>query len=206
MALQDVKGYVGVMYEPRPGSEGRWTEPRVDCPHPERWHADDAESTELEVTELVSAFVRALRPDYCIETGTAWGQTAAHVGLVLRHAGNGRLDTLEPDPERWAYATARCAGLPVTVHRAESLTFHPSSPVDFAWFDSLCELRVPEFRAYHPWMHTSTVVGFHDTGPHKPMREHIDQLAAEGLIAPIYLPTPRGVCFARVVGLYTAVG
>jgi hypothetical protein len=47
-------------------------------------------------------------------------------------------------------------------------------------------------------MHDRTVVGFHDTGPQHPVRELLHPLEDEGLLAPIYLPTPRGVCFARV--------
>lgn len=188
-----------MIYKPKWGDEGRWTKARPDCPHPERWSCDDAESTEHEVSELVGAFVRALQPDYVIETGTAWGQTSLTIGRALRRNGQGWLDTLDPDNERALYSANRCAGLPVSVFEQESLGFTPRADIDFAWFDSLCELRVPEFREYYSMMHSSTVVGFHDTGPHKPLRPELDELQAENMIQPIYLPTPRGVCFARVV-------
>jgi hypothetical protein len=187
-------------YTPDPGPESRFTASSPGCWHPERWTSDDTDSTEHEVSELVGAFVRALQPDYCIETGTAWGQTAQRIGEALKANGQGTLDTLEPDRERANYAARRCDGLPVAVVRSESLEwFPPGKFIGFAWFDSLIALRVPEFRHFRQWMTGDTVVGFHDSADHHGLRPGIEALAGEGLLAPIFLPTPRGVCFARVL-------
>lgn len=179
--------------------ESRFTEPREDCPHPDRWHSSDADSTEWEVTELVAAWVKALRPDVVVETGSAWGQTSQAIGQALR-SGEGHLHTLEPDPERAGASRDRCKGLPVTVHEVPSLEWEPVDGIGFAWLDSLHALRVPEFRAFLPHMARGAFVGFHDTGPHQgALRDEILTLEAEGLLLPIFLPTPRGVCFAEVV-------
>jgi Glycosyl transferase family 2/Methyltransferase domain len=179
-------------------SEGRFTAARSDCPHPERWHSMDEDSTEVEVSELVAAMVTALQPDLVVETGTAFGQTAELIGRALKRNGQGRLVTLEVDPDRVQAAKERCHGLPVEVVQASSVEWSLPGPVDFAWFDSLCHLRPVEFRRWLPWMHDRTVVGFHDTGPQHPVRGLLRPLEDEGLLAPMYLPTPRGVCFARV--------
>ena len=177
-------------------SEASWTAPRPDCPHPERWHSTDNQSTEIEVTELVAAWVRALQPGYVLETGTCIGQTAHAIGLALRENGHGRLVTLETDPDRAAVARARCRGLPVTVLEVPSLEFEPDEPVGFAWFDSLIELRLPEFERFRPHLTEGAVVGFHDTGPHfGPYGASIE--AVEGL-STIRLRTPRGATFAQV--------
>lgn len=190
------------------GLESRFTEPRPDCPHPERWHSRDADSTEVEVTHLVAAFVQALRPDVVVETGTAWGQTAVAIGKVLEAGGyGGVLHTIEPDPERCAMVRGALRNLPVVLHETTSLEWFESHPwgtreerVGFAWFDSLHHLRVPEFRALHPKLAKGAFVGFHDTGPHQGgLADEILQLEAEGLLLPIFLPTPRGVCFAEVL-------
>lgn len=177
--------------------ESDWTKPSARCPHPERWSSTDPQSTELEVSELVFAFVRALQPDYVVETGTCIGQTAALIGHALQLNGHGRCDTLEVDPDLVAVSRERCEGLPVTVHQAPSLTFKPAAHIGFAWFDSLLELRVPEFHAFRPWMQPGTIVGFHDTAP------HFGGFGAAVLALPgvraISLPTPRGVIFAEVV-------
>ena len=179
-------------------SEAVWTAPRSDCQHPERWHSTDAQSTELEVTELVGAFVRALQPDYVIETGTCVGQTAWMIGQALQANGHGRLDTIEYDGDRADHSRRLCAGLPVTVHQVDTMTFTPAEPIGFAWFDSETHLRVPEFERFRPWIIPGTIVGFHDTASHH--GEWSQALLRLPNTRAIRLPTPRGVTFVEVIG------
>jgi hypothetical protein len=179
--------------------ESRFTPPRVDCRHPEHWHSTDSDSTEFEVSELVAGFVRALQPEVVVETGAAWGQTAQVVGRALQRNGHGQLYTLEPNPQRAEFSRERCAGLPVTVMEQESLTFEPPGEIGFAWFDSLIELRVPEFCYFKPWFAVGAIVGFHDTADHFRYWPQIEKLAIDGLLRPIRLRTPRGVTFAEVL-------
>lgn len=153
------------------------------------------------MSALVAAFVTALRPDFVVETGTNLGYTAEAVGRALASAGRGQLVTLETDPDFVAAARERCAGLPVDVVHGSSLEYTPDRPIDFAFFDSLVQIRADEYRRYLPFMHERTVVGFHDTGPQHPVAATLEALVAEGLMAaPLYLPTPRGVCFTRPAG------
>lgn len=178
--------------------ESRFTPPTELCPHPERWHSDDADSTEIEVSYLVGAFAAALRPDWVLETGTAWGQTAEAVAKQLSH---GHLFTLEPDAERAQRSRDRCEGLPVTVIESKSLDWTVPEGVrfGFCWFDSLVDLRVPEFLKFREFMTDHAIVGFHDTAPHQgPLGDMILGLEAEGLLLPMSLPTPRGCTFAEV--------
>lgn len=179
--------------------ESMWTQPRPDCPNPERWSAVDAYATENEVTELVAAMVRALQPDFVVETGAWVGTTTRAIGEALARNGRGELISLEIDPEKADLAARRCAGLPVTVLNISSLDWMPTKLVDFAWFDSDCAARPREFELYLPWMSPRAVAGFHDTGPQHPVRGLLEPLERRGLlVSPLYLPTPRGVCFARV--------
>jgi hypothetical protein len=182
-------------------SEAHWTTPRPDCPHPGWWSATDEDSTEVEVTELVAAFVRALQPELAVETGTAFGQTAHAIGRALRRNGHGRLVTLEPKARRAVVARTRVTRLPVEVRVETSLDYEPDGPVDFAWLDSVIELRAAEFRHFFPHMHAGTVVGFHDTGPQHGLRPLLDELVDEGLMVALVLSTPRGVTFAQPLGL-----
>lgn len=177
--------------------ESTWTRPRPDCPYPERWTAADAHSTEIEVTELVAAFVRALQPDYVVETGTCWGQTAEAIGKALQANGHGKLVSLEVDPEKLAQSAIRCAGLPVQLLLQSSLDFTPQQTLGFAWFDSLMDLRIPEFQRYRPWLPSGAIVGFHDTGPHK--GDFGAAVATIPGLRVIQLPTPRGVTFAEML-------
>lgn len=177
--------------------ESQWTAPRTDCPHPERWSSADPQSTEIEVSELVAAFVRALQPDYVVETGTCIGQTAWIIGTALRENGQGRLDTLETDPDRVAAARECCAGLPVNVVHSSSLKFTPAEPIGFAWLDSRMDLRVQEFERFRPHILPGGIVGFHDTSPHQGEWGR-DVECLPGTRA-IRLRTPRGVTFVEVL-------
>ena len=134
--------------------ESTWTSPRDHCLHPERWHATDSDSTEIEVTALVAAFVTALRPDFVLETGTNIGLTAYAIGRALHDQGYGRLVTIETDPNFVAIAEHRCIGLPVEVINGSSLDYHPPGmePIDFAFFDSLVQIRAAEFERFWPNM------------------------------------------------------
>lgn len=179
--------------------ESAWTQSNDWCQNPERWHATDPQSTEIEVSELVGAFVRALQPDYVVETGTCLGQTALAIGFALQENGQGRLDTLEPDAERAAFSRQRCSGLPVTIYEIPSLHFTPAEGIGFAWLDSRFELRILEAERFHPWLSPGSIVGFHDTAPHHDGAWG-DQIDSISWLRPIRLRTPRGVTFAEVLG------
>jgi predicted O-methyltransferase YrrM len=189
--------------------ESRFTDPRPDCPNPERWHSPDPDSTEIEVSRLVAAFVEALRPDLVVETGTAFGQTAELIGRVLDIAEEGSLVSFETDPARVAHSRARLRGLPVSVEEKPSLVgiqemidTTPAGKVGFAWLDSLFELRVPELEAIRPLLSKGAIVGIHDCG--EPGATKYSEFATTVAAAAtrmgfnrISLPTPRGVTFLQ---------
>lgn len=181
-------------------SEARFTKPRPDCPNPERWTSDDADSTEREVSALVAAYVGALQPDLVLETGTAFGFTAQAIGRALENNGQGRLITLEIAPRRVELAKSVCSGLPVVVLQADSMHYSPPGKLDFLWIDSLFELRDQEIKRYRNWASKRCVIGIHDTGPQHPMQAKLAALVRQKVIRePLYLPTPRGVAFTRYV-------
>lgn len=196
------------IFRPGPiGPESRFTPASHDCPNPSYWHSTDADSTEIEVSKLIAAFVTALQPELVVETGAAWGQTTEMVGLALARNGHGTLHSIEPDPERAEYTRAKCrAGewLPVEVHETKSLDWRPpegSPPIGFAFFDSLIELRVPEFKYFsdNGWWAPVAFCAFHDTADHHGLWPEIEELETQGLLLPIRLPTPRGVVIAEVM-------
>lgn len=178
--------------------ESRWTRPREECPHPEWWHSTDAQSVELEVSELLAGFIRAMQPEYAIETGTCVGVSAQIIGLALRHNGHGHLDTMEVNNHRADVAESRCGGLPVTVHRMSSLEFTPKQGIDFAFFDSEPYLRVAEFDRFKEHLNPGAVVAFHDTGDHK--GAYAKQVRSLRDLSAIQLRTPRGITIGQYVG------
>lgn len=180
-----------------PRRESEYTKPHADCPNPDLWTAEDAYSAEVEVAELVGAFVRAVQPDYVIETGTCWGYTAEHIGKALRANGHGRLDTLEVDGIKVTRSEMRCRALPVSVIHCASLQFEPPEPIGFAWIDSKLDLRIAEFEHFRPWFRPGTILGFHDTAPtFGNYGGQVDNLPG---CRSIRLRTPRGVTFTEVI-------
>ncbi len=175
--------------------ESEFSPPSDFCPHPEFWHAHDGMATEVEVLELVAAFVRALQPELVVETGTHRGFGAEAIGRALAMNGHGHLYTLEVDLRLVVESRARVDGLPVTVIHRPATSFVPPAPIDFAWFDSDTDQRTREFQTYRPHMHSRTLVGFHDTHPRHMYRPQLDDLGIQLLD----LPTPRGVTFGRIV-------
>jgi Predicted O-methyltransferase len=182
--------------------ESRFTPATEACPHPHWWHSTDADSTEVEVSELIAAFVRALQPDVVVETGSAWGQTTRLIGQALQRNEHGTLYSLETDKERVEYTQRLVEGLPVEVIEGSSLDYTPPGKVGFAFFDSLVPLRVAEFERFmhHPGYERGAFVAFHDTADHHGLWPLISSLEAEGKLLPIRLPTPRGVVIAEVIG------
>lgn len=190
--------------------ESTWTAPRPECPHPERYHAPDSDTTETEVTALVAAFVTALQPDLVIETGSAFGYTSQAIGSALRASGGtGVLHTYETDSDRVLATKKRTADLPVLVFEQPSLDGIEDmvrqgydSVVRFAFLDSLLELRVPELQAIRPLLAPGAIVGVHDCGEpghtkYSPFSREIATAADRLGFNRISLPTPRGVTFLQ---------
>lgn len=186
--------------------ESRWTIPTPTCPHPERWHSTDPDSTEVEVTALVWGLVRALQPDLVIETGSAWGQTAQAIGNALALNGQGHLLTFETDPPRIASTADRCKHLPVQVVHTDSIeglegmirSGEHRGTVGFAWLDSSFEDRLAELRLLRSLLSPGAVVAVHDAGEpgrakHEEFSDALATVAFTNGLTRLSLPTPRGV-------------
>jgi predicted O-methyltransferase YrrM len=168
------------------------------------WNAEDVETTEVEVAELVAAFVRAIQPEIVLETGCWHGFTTVAIAQALAKNGHGGLVSIEHDGEVADIARRRCAGFSnTTILVCDSLTYTPHGSVQFAWLDSSLGIREAEFRKYYPFL--TGIVGFHDTGRHHGVvREQVERLASEALLRPAFLNTPRGCAFCEVLPASTS--
>ncbi len=180
-------------------SEARFTKPRPDCPHPERWTSQDIEATEDQVIDGIAGLVRMLQPGLVLETGSHRGFATRAIGDALAANGHGRLVSVEIDPRLHAEAVERCRGLEcVEIRLGSSLELVLDETIDFAWFDSgPGTVRYEEFKRFFPQMTHRTIVGFHDVAPHM-LRALVIRLTEEGCLVPVFLPTPRGVAICQV--------
>jgi tRNA A58 N-methylase Trm61 len=181
--------------EPAPRPDAMWV--RAECPEPGRWLAPDGIATEADVSLLLAALVRALKPDLVVETGAYLGHTTAAIGHALAAEARGRLYALELAEDRADHAARKVAGLPVTVVCADSRTWEPPGRVDLLFADSEYDARILEVRRYRLFASPRCLVVAHDTVM-ADYRRGLEQLAAEGVVTPwVYLPTPRGLGLAR---------
>lgn len=172
------------------------------CRHPERYSAEEPKSTENELLDLVYGLVRALQPDWCLETGTYTGRTAQAITSALTANGVGQLDTLEINPD---LATKARDLLPMgvaTVHVVNANTWRPPDDreYEFCWFDTDGKTELAaQFRHYQPWITQGALVCFHDTGTAWPTTTALAQLEQEGLLKVVHVPTPRGASICEVL-------
>jgi hypothetical protein len=179
--------------------ESRFTRPREACPHPERWHSVNAEAPESEVINLVAALAEALQVDYAVLCGSGGGYTAEAVGRAVQQSGSGLVDVLE-GPAQAKAVRERCEGLPVNVEETPPLLFQPKKPIDLLWLDGRTEVRGYSLARLLPFLSARALIAAHDTHPDRDVRSQFTPLELEGVIRPLYLPTPRGLMLSRVAG------
>ncbi len=177
-----------------------------ELPRAGEFHQGDWGKGAATVEEAICLYglVLALKPSFCLETGTETGWTAAHIALGLEQNKQGTLITLETDPASAAEARANLQkyGLEKRVDVLEMSSFEwltkdpePRRIVDFALLDTHIEMRAEELRLLTPLLSENAVVVVHDTSPLHPCRgdtELLAQLRASGFQV-IHLPTPRGL-------------
>jgi len=182
--------------EPTPRREELYARP--ECPQPGRWSAPDGVATETDVSALLGALVRALKPDLVVETGSYLGHTTEAIGRALAAEGRGALISYEVAADRAASVRQRCIGLPVTVSEQDSRTaVFVGRIIDLLFLDSEYEARVEEIVRFREWASPRCVLVAHDTVVDD-YRRALDRLAELGKTTPwLYLPTPRGLGLAR---------
>jgi hypothetical protein len=190
--------------------ESEVTPPSEWCPHPERWTSTDDESTEVEVSELIGAFTRAVQPDNVLETGTAFGQTTRAIAQSLDRNGHGMLWTVDLSKDRQA-KVAEGMGHPANVTFVQASSFDWEPPADtrfqLAFIDCDFGARGVVFCHFSPWFSPGTIVAFHDISPGFTNGPHgwgagmplLTPLVEEGLLRLITLHTPRGIALGEVL-------
>lgn len=182
------------MAEWTPPSEALNHAPTELCPHPEWWTAWNPVSTEVEVSMLVAAFVKAMQPEFVLEIGAHWGQTTERIAWVMRENKHGRFVSLEIREDFCGSARARCAGLPeAEIINIDSLKYVPPLPVNMLFIDGAEENRYKDYKHYCHYLSKSPLILIHDMDYYTDMAQSIimDWVVSGGQY--ISLHTPRGL-------------
>lgn len=121
-------------------------------------------STEITVSELVAAFVRACQPEMVVEIGAHYGLTSERIGKAIRANGHGRFVAIELDQGFFESCTIRCQDVPeVEIVKANSREYIPPAPVDFLFVDGADD-RVVDVEHFAPYLTNRALVLIHDMG------------------------------------------
>lgn len=173
----------------KPPRESEYHAPTELCPHPEWWSAWNAISTEVEVSMLVAALVRATQPEFILEVGTHYGQTAERISRVILENGHGYLVSLDINPEMTGSASNLCAGLPVELISIDSLKYTPPQLIDFLFVDGN-EARSKDVEHFLGYLSPHAMVVVHDSAYYLSENDAILRMW-DG--RHIQLNTPRGL-------------
>lgn len=157
------------------------------------WRKTSEMGAEVETGQMIYSLIRLMKPERCIETGCALGDTTYQMGLALRENGKGRLFTCDIDEERVKAVRDRCQDLPVNVYQMPGIEMlETMGDIDFAFIDSgWSDIRVAEVKSIAPRMRENGLVVLHDVcqNYHMAYQEALRQFGKHGLV----IDTPFGV-------------
>lgn len=186
--------------------EGKWNGTKTE------FLAYNDAGVEMEVGELLYSFVRLLKPEKILETGTHEGIGAMYLGLALKHNNKGKLTTLEFNQQSREKAIKKMKMLQIEDFvdcKLQDVNKYKTSDVyDLLFLDTEPQLRFDEFLRYYPNVREGGYIFIHDLHRHMGQVENekhgfawpwgkiprgIKTLVNQDKIRPFHLPTPRGL-------------
>lgn len=153
-------------------------------------HLRDSDAMTREEGELLYGLVRAIKPKYCIETGTHKGLSGCYISQALKDNGSGILHTCDPVDlmQEAAFISTGLSGF-VKYHEKRGVDLVPERPIDFLFIDGFHGKQdvVDEFVTFRPHLAENAIVAFHDCD----LVEHcgVNQAVAELGLATVWIPT-----------------
>lgn len=126
--------------------------------------------TEVEVSEFIYSFVRMLKPDMVLETGTHIGVSSTYIAQALEDNNRGTIATFEIIPQHFNSAAALFNEQGLS-HRIQSFLMDAQQfdasgiNIDFLFLDSEPQLRFDEFLKFYPNVRPGGFILIHDLHP-----------------------------------------
>jgi predicted O-methyltransferase YrrM len=183
------------------------------------YSAFNSGGVECEVGEFFYSFLRMIKPENVLETGTHYGVGASYMGMALKDNAGGHLDTIEFLDQIHPVAVQRMKtmGLEefVTCHFMDAKDFNPGlMRYQFILLDTEPQTRFSEFLKFYPYLDEGGYMFIHDLGrglgqsqspglpfawPFGLLPDGMIQLMKDKKIRPFHFSTPRGLSgFYRV--------
>lgn len=202
---RDIENVLGII----PSSEAKFS---GDSPRNHLFTAFNDAGVECEVGEFLYGFVRVLKPDYVLETGTHQGMSAMYIGNALYLNQKGRLHTWEFIPEHWKTATENINKMGVekfvTVFNGDVREYTPAHTYQMMLLDTEPQFRFDELVRFFDNLEPGGFVFIHDLHRHMGQvdnSEHgfawpwgkipkqIKEWVKTDQLRPFHFATPRGL-------------
>lgn len=191
-------------------NEGAWDKP-FD-PSLASYSSFNDAGIEVETGEFLYAFIRLLKPERVLETGTHWGIGASYMGMALKDNNFGTMTTVEFLPEIHARAKARIKALgleeQVYCKLLDVKDLIPERPYKLILLDTEPQTRFSELVKFYPHLEPGGFVFIHDlhqhmhqvpneehgfAWPYGPLPEEVKELVRQDKLRPFHFETPRGL-------------
>lgn len=192
----------------------RLIEPQPEyTPGRENYTMFNTGGVELEVGEFLYAFVKMVKPEHILETGTHLGVSAMYMAQALKENKAGRITTLEIFDEnieksKQLWRDTGVAGF-VDVRKVPSLQFDAPETYDILFLDSEPDIRFDELNRFYPKLKAGGFILIHDlhanlglsdlfingmtNWPFGDFREKFGHLVKDHSLQTFSFRTPRGL-------------
>jgi predicted O-methyltransferase YrrM len=187
-------------------NEGEWNGT------PSTYTAFNSGGVESEVGEFLYGFLRMIKPEHVLETGTHLGVGASYMGMALKDNFRGMLETIEYIPEIHHQAKERITKMGlndyVKCYLLDVKDFPVQHNYQFIFLDTEPQTRFAEFVKFYPYLDEGGYMFIHDLGrslqqveipnlgfawPFGPIPGEMEHLLIHDYVRPFYFSTPRGL-------------
>lgn len=171
---------------------------------------------EVETGEFLYAFIRMLKPDQVLETGTHIGVGASYMGMALKDNNKGHMYTIEYLPELYEQAVKRITQMDllsqVTLVELDAKEFDPGiAKFGLILLDTEPQTRFAELVKFYPALADGGFLFIHDlhrnmgqggtnadhpsepNWPYGNIPDEMRALVTSGKLRPFHFSSPRGL-------------
>jgi len=180
--------------------------------HTKKYSAFNDAGVECEVGEFLYSFMRLIKPNFVLETGTHVGVSSSYIAAGLQNNGFGKLHTHEFLSHNYDLANLRFNLLDLTdfidSHFGDVGALNLSVDYDFIFLDTEPQTRFAEMVKFFPNLKEGGFLFIHDlhrhmgqvpneehgfAWPYGPIPDELNVLFNEKKIVPFHFNTPRGL-------------